>query len=178
MAELDALGLSIDVSGRPAASCRDRVRRGAWNGRTRTPPRRGAILRQSQRKATGDVARKRKDLEKAEAEWKEWTSAVGSGTEGAATRRHVNAETAEAQINAIDDMREAAGRINELRHERIEKIERDIKAFEHDVAALVQAIAPQLAGADPEEAVLGSRAPGRRGEARVRDLRAAKDSDI
>jgi hypothetical protein len=31
-------------------------------------------------------------------------------------------ERAEAQINAIDDMREAAVRINDLRHDLIEKI--------------------------------------------------------
>ena len=51
-------------------------------------------------------------------------------------------------------MREAAVRINDLRHQRIEKIERDIRAFEHDVAALVQAIAPQMVGADAEDTVL------------------------
>lgn len=86
-------------------------------------------------------------------------------------------KTAEAQINAIDDMREAAGRINDLRHERIEKIERDIKGFEADVAALAQAIAPHLHGSDPEEVVLElDRLAG--DAARVRDLKAAKDSDI
>jgi hypothetical protein len=65
-------------------------------------------------------------------------------------------ETAEAQIDAIDDMREAAGRINDLRHERIEKIERDVRALDADVAALAQAIAPQLQGTDPEDALLYS----------------------
>src|SRR5207245_9889927 len=63
-------------------------------------------------------------------------------------------ETADAQINAIDEMREAAGRVNDLRHERIEKIERDIRAFEHDVAALVESVAPQQSEVDAEEAVL------------------------
>jgi uncharacterized protein YhdP len=69
-----------------------------------------------------------------------------------------------------------AVRINDLRHERIEKIERDVKAFEADVAALAQAIAPQLTGMDPEEAVLAlDRLVAEAG--RVRDLKAVKDSD-
>jgi DNA repair exonuclease SbcCD ATPase subunit len=86
-------------------------------------------------------------------------------------------ETAEAQINAIDDMRETAARINDLRHERIEKIERDIGAFEADVAALAQSIAPHLEGTDSEEAVLEiDRLVAE--AVRLRDLKAAKDSDI
>src|SRR5262249_45836254 len=86
-------------------------------------------------------------------------------------------ETAEAQINAIDDMREASVRINDLRHERIEKIERDVRAFEADVAALARAIAPGLDGANPEEAVLEFDRLAAEA-ARTRDLKAAKDSDI
>ena len=111
----------------------------------RTRPRPGAILRRSQRKATSDAARKRKALETAETEWKDWTTRWGAALKVLQLPVTSTPETADAQINAIDDMREAAVRINDLRHERIEKIERDIRAFERDVAALVQAIAPQLA---------------------------------
>ena len=66
-------------------------------------------------------------MERAEAEWTSGWQAALRALQLAAT---ATPETAEAQINAIDDMREAAVRINELRHERIEKIERDVKAFE------------------------------------------------
>lgn len=134
-------------------------------------------LNEAHRKATSVVARKRKDLEKAEAEWTEWTSAWQAALKALQLAATATPETAEAQINAIDDMREAAVRINELRHERIEKIERDVKAFETDVAALVQAIAPRLNGTDPEEAVLELDRQAA-DAASVRDLRAAKDSDI
>ena len=136
---------------RSISSSRPRRRR---NAGTKTPPRRGAISRHAHRKATGVVTRKRKDLEKAEAEWTEWTSAWQAALKALQLAATATPETAEAQINAIDDMREAAVRINDLRHERIEKIERDVKAFEADVAALAQAIAPHLSGTDPEEAVL------------------------
>jgi len=134
-------------------------------------------LNEVHRKATGVVTRKRKDLEKVEAEWTEWTSAWQAALKALQLAATATPETVEAQINAIDDMRETAVRINELRHERIEKIERDVKAFETDVVALAQAIAPRLNGMDPEEAVLELDRQAA-DAARVRDLRAAKDSDI
>ena len=102
---------------------------------------------------------------------------VASRLEGAAVAATATPETAEAQIDAIDEMRETAVRINDLRHERIEKIERDMKAFEADVAALAQAIAPQLIRHGSRRSRLGARSPGRRGGARKRP-QGAKDSDI
>jgi uncharacterized protein YhaN len=111
-------------------------------------------LEASQRRATSDAARKRKILETAEAEWKSWTTQWATALTVLQFPAMSTPETADAQLNAIDDMREAAGRINDLRHERIEKIERDIRAFEQDVAALVQAVASQLAEKDAEDAVL------------------------
>jgi uncharacterized protein YhaN len=63
-------------------------------------------------------------------------------------------ETLDAQINAIDELREVANRINDLRHERIEKIERDIAAFGNEVSQILHAIAPELAAQDPQDAVL------------------------
>ena len=51
-------------------------------------------------------------------------------------------------------MREIAVRIHQLRHERIEKIESDIEAFARDVAALVAAVATDLAKLGSEDAVL------------------------
>lgn len=129
------------------------------------------------RKATGMVARKRKDLEKAEADWADWTSAWQAALKALQLFATATPETAEAQINAIDDMREAAVRINDLRHERIEKIERDLNAFEADVTALAQAIAPHLMGTDPEEAVLQIDRLSAEA-ARTKDLKGAKDSDI
>jgi uncharacterized protein YhaN len=134
-------------------------------------------LKETQRKAASAVARKRKDLEQAEGEWKEWTAAWEAALKTLQFPATATPETAEAQIGAIDDMREAASRINDLRHERIEKIERDIKTFEADVAAVAQAIASHLSATDPEDAVL--ELDRLFAEAvRVRDLKAAKDTDI
>jgi uncharacterized protein YhaN len=129
------------------------------------------------RKAGGAVQRKRKYLEEVGAEWKEWITAWEAALKVLQFPATATPETAEAQINAIDDMREAAGRINDLRHERIEKIERDVKTFEADVAALTLAIAPQLRGTDSEGAVLELDRLAAEAT-RLRDLKAAKDSDV
>jgi uncharacterized protein YhaN len=176
MAELERLGVSTtSLAAQPlhlvieAAAAQERRRENAAKT--------AGDLNEAHRKATGVVTRKRKDLGKAEAAWTEWTSEWQSAMKALQLAATATPETAEAQIDAIDDMREAAVRINELRHERIEKIERDVKAFEADVEALAQAIAPRLSGTDPEEAVLVLDREAA-GAARVRDLKAAKDSDI
>jgi uncharacterized protein YhaN len=126
------------------------------------------------RKATGDAARKRKALEKAELDWADWTTQWAAALAALQLPAASSPETVDAQINAIDDMRVATSRINELQHERIEKIERDIRAFEHDVAALVRAVAPQLSKVDAEDAVLELERLVGEGT-RVRDLVTAKD---
>jgi uncharacterized protein YhaN len=176
LAELEALGVSTtSLAAQPlhfvieAAATQERQHENAAKT--------ARDLNEAHRKATGVVTRKRKDLAKAEAEWAEWTGAWQAALKALQLAATATPETAEAQINAIDDMREAAVRINDLRHERIEKIERDVKAFEADVAALVQAIAPRLRGANPEEAVLELDRQAA-DAARVRDLKAAKASDI
>ena len=68
-------------------------------------------LNEAHRKATGVVARKRKDLEKAEAEWTEWTSAWQAALKALQLAATATPETAEAQINAIDDMREVSKKV-------------------------------------------------------------------
>lgn len=176
LAELDSMGVATSaMAGQPlllvveAAASVERTHDAAAKSRR--------DLDAAHHKATAALMRKRKDLEKAEAEWKGWTAEWASALKTLQFPLTSAPETAEAQINAIDDMREAAGRINDLRHERIEKIERDIKTFETDVADLAQTIAPHLQGRDPDEAMLElDRLAGE--AARVRDLKAAKDSDI
>ena len=171
-AEFDALGLSsASLAAQPlhvvleTAAAVERAHEDAAKTRRE--------LEGSQRKATSDAARKRKALETAETEWKDWLTRWGSALNVLQLPVTSTPEIADAQINAIDDMREAAGRINDLRHERIEKIERDMRAFDHDVAALAQAAAPQLTVMDAEDAVLELErliAEARR----VRDLAVAK----
>jgi uncharacterized protein YhaN len=175
-AEFDSVGLSsASLAAQPlhvvleSAAAVERAHEDATKARRE--------LEGSQRKATTDAARKRKALETAETEQKDWTTKWTSALKALQLPDMSTPETADAQINAIDDMREAAGRINDLRHERIEKIERYIKAFEQDVVTLVQAVAPQLAAMDTEDAVLELErliAESRR----VRDLAVAKETAL
>jgi uncharacterized protein YhaN len=176
LAELEALGIATEaLTAKPlhlvieAAATQERQHE--------TAAKSARDLQEARRKAVSAVTRKRKELEQAEGEWKEWTAAWEAALKALQFPGAATPETAEAQIGAIDDMREAASRINDLRHERIEKIERDINTFEADVAALAQAIAPELSGAKAEDAVL--ELDRLAAEAvRVRDLKAAKDADV
>jgi uncharacterized protein YhaN len=131
-------------------------------------------LQEARRKALGDVERKRKTLEKAESQWIEWTAHWNAALATVGLAADSAGEAIQTQINAIDEMRELAVRINDLRHERIEKIERDISAFDADVSALVTASAPRLSGVDSENAVLELERLLRE-SVRVRDAIAEKD---
>ena len=111
-------------------------------------------LQEARRKALGDVERKRKALEEAECQWSKWTAQWSDALAAAGLAGDSAAKAVQTQINATDEMRELAVRINDLRHERIEKIERDISAFEADVRNLIAASAPQVSHVDPENAVL------------------------
>ena len=111
-------------------------------------------LEENLKTAKADVGRKRKTLQDAEGElakWKDqWTKAISP----IGLNPDAGIEALDAQIETMDKMREVAARINDLRHERIEKIERDITAFEQEVTELVASLAPQLKGKEPEDAVL------------------------
>lgn len=133
-------------------------------------------LDEAHRQAVADAERKRKVLEKTEAAWSEWKSEwtaalVALGLDPA------NPEAVAAQVDAIDEMRTSVVKVDDLRHERIGKIERDVAAFGQDVVQLAATVSPDLAEAEPEEAVL--QIERRLAEAkRVRDLQKDKDNAI
>jgi uncharacterized protein YhaN len=134
-------------------------------------------LEEGQRKATADADRKRKALDKAGRAWSEWQGHWTDALAGLGLGAAPEPEGVAAQVNAIDEMREIAVKVNELRHERIGKIERDVAAFDRDVAEIVGAVAADLAQVQPEEAVLQLEA--RLDNARrIRDLRKGKDEAI
>jgi uncharacterized protein YhaN len=129
------------------------------------------------RKKKAEADRKRKALQAAETAWAgwqtEWVAAIKVLSLGVGTQP----EAAAAQLDAIDRMREIAAEVNQLRHERIEKIERDIDLFAHDVETLVSAVANDLAKVNPEDAIL--ELERRLEEAkRVHEQQKSKDSAI
>jgi len=116
-----------------------------------------ASRRQSEerlRKMTADGVRKATALETAEAAWRGWRTEWAAAIELLGLASDTQPEAASTQLDAIDQMREIAVKIHQLRHERIEKIERDIEVFAQDVAALVGVVAIDLAKLSPEDAVI------------------------
>jgi len=134
-------------------------------------------LQEESRKATADADRKRKALDKAGRVWSEWQSHWTDALSVLGLGASPEPEGVAAQVNAIDEMREIAVRVNELRHERIGKIERDVAAFDCDVAEIVGAVASDLAKTHAEDSVLQLEA--RLDDARrIRELRMGKDESI
>lgn len=107
-----------------------------------------------ERKGTAEVERKRAAVEIAAKERDVWNAQWNETLAALNLSPEAPIETIQEQIEAIDQMRETSAKIADLEHERIGKIERDIKAFAEDVEKLVNAIAPQFSGRDPDEAIL------------------------
>ena len=111
-------------------------------------------LEASIKKANADTERKRKSLQAAETRFSEWHEQSAAALTALALNPAAAAESLVTQLNVFDDMREVAAKITELQQERIEKIERDIAAYELEVSDLVQAIPAPLSVMDPDDAVL------------------------
>jgi uncharacterized protein YhaN len=134
-------------------------------------------LEESSRKAAADTERKRTAQGKAQQAWSEWEHRWTEALARLVLHAESEPEAVTAQVNAIDEMRVIAVKVNELRHERIGKIERDLTAFDRDVAEIVGAVAEDLAGMPSEEAVLQLEARLKDAE-RIRGLRNEKDKVI
>ena len=106
------------------------------------------------RKMKADEVRKATALETAEAAWRGWRTEWAAAIELLGLATDTQPEAATAQLDAIDQMREIAVKIHQLRHERIEKIERGIEVFAQDIATLVGVVATDLAKLSPEDAVI------------------------
>ena len=83
--------------------------------------------------------------------WRErWAAALGE----IGLAKDTAPEAVSSQIDTIDQMRETAGRIRSLRHDRIDKINRDVTDFEQVVEKLAKELAKDLAEQPAEDAVL------------------------
>ena len=134
-------------------------------------------LDKSLREAATHIERRYRELARAKqarARWEEEWSAALTGL-GLATGS--NPDAVSAQIDVIDQMREKASRINDLRHERIDKINRDISDFEAVVATVVSELADDLASMAANDAVLEIEKRLREAQ-RIRDLQASKKKEI
>lgn len=111
-------------------------------------------LDEQRQRAEGDRERRAQALAQAErriAGWqRRWTDAVRA----LAIAAGQDCETVAAQLEVIDELRALAARARELREQRIGAIEGFRLNFESEVAALVGAVAPDLAGRPAPEAVV------------------------
>ena len=100
-----------------------------------------AMLEGKIRNAAEEVASRERDLREArnaQSEWQEqWTRALVE----LGLAKSTAPEVVSGRIEVIDEMREAAGSIRSLRHDRIDKINRDITDFEKVVGDLVSDLA-------------------------------------
>ena len=108
-------------------------------------------LEEGLRRARTEAELKRKELEKARRAWSEWEGHWAEALFALGLNTKALPEATATQVDVLEEMREIAVKVNELRHERIDKIEQFIAAFDRNVAEIVGALAPDLMTVDPDE---------------------------
>ena len=111
-------------------------------------------LDESHRQEIAELDRKNTTLKTAEEALLQWKEQWADVLAAAGLDPKTDPEAADDQLEAIDRMRTRFDKHNELRHERIGKIERDIKVFDQDVSTLTENIVPDLSGNQPEEVMI------------------------
>jgi uncharacterized protein YhaN len=129
------------------------------------------------RKCKTDETRKQARLDKAQGAWADWLKQWSSALASLAFAEDAMPETVGDHLDAIDEMRSVANEINQLKRDRIAKIERDVEGFATSCTEVVNAVAPDLAVLEPEASVLELEV--RLEEAkRIRDQQIEKDKTI
>ncbi|MFN4281608.1 MAG: AAA family ATPase [Alphaproteobacteria bacterium] len=128
-------------------------------------------------KLRADETRKQARVKKAQESWAEWLGQWSPALKSLAFADDIAPDVVADHLNVIDDMRALSNDIDQLKGDRIAKIERDIEGFSASVKALVNAVASDLAKQEPEDAVL--QLEKRLEEAkRIKDQQAEKDRAI
>ena len=111
-------------------------------------------LSSSHQQADADTESASEEVERAtaeEAEWRgRWVNMLGEMGMDASLPTDVFGQT----LPVIDEMREVAAKVSDLRDKRVGKILRDIGDFEGSVRKVVVSVASDLADEDPDSAVI------------------------
>ena len=134
-------------------------------------------LEKSLQETADIIERRRPELDRAKQDWSQWQNEWSAALAELGLAKGSNPDAVSAQIDVIDLIREKAFRINELCHQRIDKINRDIAAFEADVATIVRELADDLAGMPADDAVLEIEKRLREAQ-RIHDLQISKKKEI
>ena len=110
--------------------------------------------REAIRTARTDLARREKEVETAGTAWSSWERAWSTALSELRLDVEAAPEAAAAQMSVIDRMREGVVRVKELQDRRIGPIERDIAEFQRVVRDEIAELAPDLADAAADDAVL------------------------
>lgn len=134
-------------------------------------------LKNGLQEATSNKERRRRELTRSQDAWSQWQQEWSAALSELGLETDSTPDDVSSRIDVIDQMREKVGRINDLRHQRIDKINRDIAAFEAEVATIVRELAGDLVSAAADDAVL--KIEKRLGEAqRIQKLRENKEKEI
>lgn len=106
------------------------------------------------RKLRADETRKQGRVQKAQDAWTEWLGQWSAALKSLDFADDTESETVADHLDLIDEMRGLSRDIDQLRRDRIAKIERDIEGFSASVTALVNVVASDLARQEPADAVL------------------------
>ena len=136
-----------------------------------------ARLSNSLQEAATDIERRRRELARAQKAWLQWQDEWSAELTELGLATDANPDAVSVQIDVIEQMREKAVRINDLRHQRIDKINRDIADFESVVEKILSELADDLASMAADDAVLQIEKRLRESQ-RIRDHRENKEKDI
>ncbi len=106
------------------------------------------------RQVEAKIVRQCRELNDAKEAWRQWRQDWSASLKALGLDTETSLNAVGVQLELIDQMREVAGSIDNLRHERIGKIKGAIDAFEQDVGETIAELADDLAGATPDDAVL------------------------
>lgn len=104
-------------------------------------------------RAESEVGRQQARLSRAEGEQREWREQWRSAVADLGLDVEAKPEAISYQVGLIDQMRVPAASVKDLQEQRINKIKRDIKEFHDESMSVFRAVAPDLAGTDPFNAV-------------------------
>lgn len=113
-----------------------------------------AFLEKSLQEASTRIERQHRETTRSEQKWSKWQQKLSTALTCLRFAADLNSDTVSVQIDIIEKMREKAVQINDLRHQRIDKINRDIANYESDVAETVSKLADDLADKVADDAVL------------------------
>ena len=136
-----------------------------------------AQLDKSVQDTASHIEQLHRELGRAKQAWSQWKEEWSVALTELGLASGSNPDAVSAQIDVIDQMREKVWRINDLRHQRIGKINRDIADFESVVATIVRELADDLAGTAADDAVLEIEKRLREAQ-RISDLQASKEKEV